>query len=235
MKKQRYDLSTLTKGNIGKGEELTSRLFKVISKPVGIFLIKYTPFTANQVTVASYIALILGALFFLMTPYSTDPYSFRLIGAGFAVLLYLLDDVDGMVARAKFQTGIKGKWMDSIVGFVFPSLLFFSLAFSFQSSLLFLIGSLAMVCFPIQYSIIYSFKLDIQPGINSREDGNEFLGMRKDNKWRYIYGSATIYPILFFSCLFNIAWFPLLFYATFGNLFWMIIALLQYNSVRRVK
>ena len=229
----KYDLSKITKGNMGQGEELTSRLFKIVSKPVGTFVIKYTPFTPNQITVASYFALIFSVLFFLMTPYSTDPYSFRLIGAGFAVLLYLLDDIDGMIARAKNLGSIKGKWMDSIVGFIFPSLLFFSLAFSLKNDALgynyLLLGSIAIVCFPIQYSLIYSFKHDFVPLFKEKT----FLGMSKDNKWRYVYGSATIYPILFFSCLFNIPWLPLLFYAVVGNLFWVLIAILQFKQVSR--
>lgn len=226
-----YDLSKLTKGNIGQGEELTSRMFKVISKPVGIFLIKYTPFTANQVTVASYFALLFSALFFFLAIYSVDQYWFRLIGASFAVLLYLLDDVDGMIARAKNLGSLKGKWMDSIVGFIFPSLIFFALAFSINDSFWWIIGSLAMVCFPIQYSIIYSFKLDIQPHL----DPEKFLGFSKKSKWKYIYGSASIYPVLFFSCLFNIPAFPLFFYATFGNFFWMVISALQFKTVRTAK
>ena len=225
----KYDLSKRTKANIGQGEELTSRLFKIISKPIGTLVIKYTPFTPNQITVASYFALIVSVLAFLMTPYSTDPYSFRLVGAGFAVLLYLFDDIDGMVARAKNLGSIKGKWMDSIVGFIFPSLLFFSLAFSLKNYTYLLLGSLAMVCFPIQYSLIYSFKHDFVPLFKEKT----FLDLSKDNKWRYVYGSATIYPVLFFSCLFNVPWFPLLFYAVVGNLFWILIAILQFKQVSR--
>jgi len=234
MKKQKnnpkYNLKIATKTGSGSGEELTSRLFKVISKPVGTLLIKYTSFTANQITILSYFALLASAIFFIYSPFTTDPYKFRLIAAAFAVLLYLLDDVDGMIARAKFQTSLKGKWMDCIVGFVFPSIIFFSLAFSLQNYYSLLLGALAMVCFPIQYSIIYSYKLDILPSMKQKE----FLGMKKENKWRYIYGSATIYPILFISCLLNYPWFPLVFYATFGNLFWMLVAVLQFKQVKNI-
>jgi len=226
---EKYNLKVATKTGSGMHEELTSRMFKVISKPIGHLIIKYTNFSPNQVTVASYFALLLSVIFFIWTPFSSHPYTYRLLAAFFAVLLYLLDDIDGMIARAKAQTSVLGKWLDCMVGYVFPSALFFGLAFSLQDYKWLLVGSIAMIVFPVQYTIIYAFKHDFMPLLKQEE----FLGISKDNPRRYIYGSATIYPVIFFSCLFNVPWFALLFYATFGNLFWIGILIMQYRSVKK--
>jgi phosphatidylglycerophosphate synthase len=79
----------------------------------------YTPVTANQVTIASIIAGIAAAFFYLKGT------SDAIIIAGLLVTLKdLLDSADGQLARAKQQCSRVGRFLDSIGDFIVDTAVF---------------------------------------------------------------------------------------------------------------
>lgn len=227
MEKREYDIKLAKKSNVGIGQELFPKIFNHISIPTAEFLIKFTNITPNQITLLSFFVMVATGVFFGVSGFTIYPHQFRVIGALLAFLFFFLDTLDGKIARATNQKSVYGKWLDSILGMIFPLLFFFTLGFGLRTNSSILIGSLAALCFPMQYLIIYFFKLDIDPLISKK--GIELV--RKDNPLRYIYGSQLIYPLLLIGCFINRPLWVLIFFATFGNFFWLVVALMQLRAV----
>jgi len=80
---------------------------RYISIPITSFLLK-TKITPNQVTIISFIFAILSAVSFLL-----GKYPFIILGAIFLQTSYILDLIDGEIARYKNLKSTFGAWLDT--------------------------------------------------------------------------------------------------------------------------
>ncbi len=86
------------------------------------WLLLHTPVTANQVTTLCLMTGVVGILFF-----SLQPAGWFLAGAVLLQIWYLLDHVDGQIARYRKTEGLTGRYFDFVMHHVIHTILFFSL------------------------------------------------------------------------------------------------------------
>jgi len=202
---------------------LTRKLF---SERLARFLDRYSSISPNQISVFGFFLVLLGSFFLLKGGYEN-----QLIGSGLALIYLILDCADGVLARIKGMETVLGKWLDTILGLISIPLLMFSLAYGMGTELSITLGAIAMVAYPLQYSIVRFYKLDIAKS-------KERLSKRVPSRLglvryvRGVYGSSLFFPVLFFGVLINKPMYVLLFFAILGNLFWMMMLLLQYAKIR---
>ncbi len=195
----------------------------VITKPMAFLVVKYTPITPNQITVLSIIPGVSSLIFLALGG------KYTLVGAILFFVYGLLDGVDGLVARARGLYSKQGQWLDGIIGFVLVPLTFLATAIGLGDYYSLLVGSIASLCFPIQFVLIHYFKSEIV-------QCNESLQISASGKFeflKYIYGVALYYYLLLFGALFDAMIYVLLFFAVFGTMFWMGTIMLQYIILRR--
>ena len=72
------------------------------------WLLVHLPLTANQVTVASFVAMLAGAVCLAL------PGRAPLAGAGLLLIGYVLDCCDGEIARFRGQTSLRGMYLDTL-------------------------------------------------------------------------------------------------------------------------
>jgi phosphatidylglycerophosphate synthase len=203
--------------------EFTTHALRYISRPISYLVIRFTKITPNQVTFLSLYFGILAGIFLMFGGFRN-----HLIAGIFAMLYILFDLMDGEIARVRNLCTDTGKWLDGIIGLVMTPYLLFSLAVGLGGYKNLLIGAMAMVCFPIQYAIIYYYKFDIVKNEEKMAPNSKLGWMRR------LYGSVTFYPLLFLALVFNGGFYLLLFYALFGNFFWMIVLLTQYLTLQKI-
>lgn len=218
--KQKYDFKKLKK----EGDEVWAAILrKGIANPISKVLIKYTDVRPNHVTALSFIFLVIGAVFLVFGVYTN-----LIIGAIFVFLYAVFDCVDGNIARVKGMCSKSGEWLEGITSFISVPLLAFSLALGINTRTGFILGSLAMLAFPMQYLIVRFYKLDIK-------EANEPLksGSKKVDTIKRLYGSTAFYLALTFCALINRPIWVLWIFAIVGNIVWMITIFLEYLDMRR--
>jgi phosphatidylglycerophosphate synthase len=226
---------TLAKNvDMNKAKKGTQELFSYyvmnkISIPMVKFLAKHTLVTPNKLTIMSVPIAIIGCLLFLTSGFSSNPYLMRLLGSITIFIFYYLDTLDGKLARVKGQASLLGKLLDGVIMFAFLPLIFFSLAFGLRDVFYMIVGSLAMICYIVQFLMAYHFNLDIKPTLDTKG----ITIVSEKNKLQRTYGAAIFFPLLFLSCLFDKPEWLIIFYAIFGNFFWMLMITLQIKTVMR--
>jgi len=207
-----------------KNDEISAVVIrKTIANPLAKLLIKYTSITPNEITILSFFFMVSGCLFFILGGYIN-----QIVGAFLCFIYAVLDHIDGDIARVKNMQSKMGQWMDCIVGFVSHPLILFSLTYSINTQLAWILGSLAMICYPMEYLIARFYKLDI-------EAINKPIRVSKSGKFEFIrrfYGSEIFFFILLGCILINKPILVLLFFALFGNLVWIFIIFLQYRNIK---
>lgn len=194
--------------------------------PLAFFLTRYTKITPNQITILSILPGILSLIFLTLGNQYTN-----IIGA-FMVLLYaILDGLDGIVSRATGQYSKLGQWLDGVIGYVLTPLMFISTAVGVGSYQALLVGSIASLCFPIQFTLIHYFKSEI---VESKERIS-ISSSKKFDFLKYLYGIAPFYYMLILGAFLNKTLYVLYFWAVFGNLFWMIMLIFQYRILTKGK
>jgi len=228
MKKDRkYDLGLMVKG---KKTDFINMQIRRITMPLTRFIAKHTDITPNQISVSNLFLMILAVLALGISGYTNHAYEIRLIGSIIVFLTTILDHVDGKLARVKRITSLFGKWLDDVPALIFVPFTLFSLALGLNNPRLMPIGALAMLCFPMQFLLIYYFKAEFQ----SKAKGNIDV-VKKDNKLRYVYGTVYLYVLLPLACIFNQPHLILWFFAIFGNLFWIVVMFLQLFALIKQK
>lgn len=195
----------------------------ILTKPLAFLFVKYTKITPNQVTVMSIIPGILGIIFLSLGRENA------IIGAILVFLYGLLDGVDGIMSRATGLHSKMGQWLDGAAGYVLIPFVILSAAIGLRSYSALLIGSIAALCFPLQFVLIHYFKSEIV-------ESNERIKISSSGKFeflKYIYGVALFYYLLLFGAFFDKMIYVLWFLAVFGNLFWMGTLVLQYLILRK--
>ncbi len=205
-------------------DEYTVRVIKIMVKPLARLVIRHTNFTPNQV---SSLSLIVGlaSIFFL----SWGGYVLTILGASLSFLYLVLDIIDGQIARVKGLTSKTGAWLDGILSFTLIPLMLLAAGMGLKSYLALLLGSLAALCFPLQFTFIYYYKAEIQ---NNTERINIPLSS-KFQFLRYLYGMIIFFPLLLLSAIFDKTIYTLWFFAVAGNLFWIMLLLVQFLNLRR--
>jgi len=218
--KQKYDFKKLEKED---DEIWAAILRKGIANPISKVLIRHTDVNPNHITALSFIFLVVGAAFFVFGGYVN-----LIIGAIFVFLYAVFDCVDGNIARVKEMCSKSGEWLDGIIGFISVPLLAFSLALGINTTLGFILGSLVMLAFPMQYLIVRFYKLDIK-GVNKPLRS----GSKKIDTIKRLYGSTAFYLALSACALINKPIWVLWIFAIVGNIVWMITIFLEYFDMRR--
>ncbi|KUO42671.1 MAG: hypothetical protein APU95_03060 [Hadesarchaea archaeon YNP_N21] len=214
-KEQKYDFKRMEREH----EEMSAIILeKLFADPLAKLLIKHTNVKPNDVTVLSFVFLIMGSIFLLR-----GAYWYQVLGATFALIYIILDCVDGSIARVKDLCTKFGQWLDGIIGFVSHPLLIFCLAVGIGTQQALILGSLAMIAYPMQYLITRFYKLDIL-------GKDEPISIGKQGKYefvRYLYGSTLFFLVLFIFVIINLPILVLWVFAVFGNLFWIITIILE--------
>lgn len=124
-----------------------------------VWVLYYTPVTANQVTIASIISGLAAAFFYL----EGTPGAF--VTAGLLITLKdLLDSADGQLARVKQQSSRTGRFLDSIGDFVVNAAVFSAIGwvlFQSGSSLwmpLLAVSGLLGITLRVSYHVFYQVK-----------------------------------------------------------------------------
>ena len=199
-------------------DEYTVRIIKIMVRPLARFVIKHTTFTPNQVSFLSLIVGITSVIFI-----AWGGYFFTLIGASLAFLYLVFDIIDGQIARVKGLTSKLGAWLDGILSFVLIPLMLLATAVGLKDYFALFLGSLAALCFPLQFTFIYYYKAEIQ-------SNTERIKIPLPGKFqflRYLYGMIIFFPLLLLSAIFNKTIYTLWFFATVGTLFWVMLLLVQ--------
>jgi phosphatidylglycerophosphate synthase len=207
-----------------EGDEITCRIFRPFAIILATFLAKYTKITPNQVTFFSMLLLLMSALMF-----ARGTHSYYIIGGVLAFLYLIFDLVDGELARRQNKGGNLGKWFDGVVGLIGTPLIILVLALSLKTYIALFIGTLAAMAFPMQFMLIYGFKVEIMRSSKRLK----IPVTRRFDLVRHFYGISLFFPLLLFAALFNKPLVLLIFYATFGNLFWICILILQFLQLGR--
>jgi len=217
---ERLDFSKAKKEH----DEYTVRIIKVLVRPFAKFIIKHTTITPNQM---SFLSLIIGltSLFFLFR----GGYISTIIGASLAFLYLICDIIDGQIARVKGLTSKLGAWLDGILSFALVPLMLLATAIGLKDYFALLLGSLAALNFPLQFTFVYYYKAEIQ---GNTERINIPLP-RKFQFFRYLYGMIIFFPILLLSSIFDKTIYTLWFFATIGTLFWIILLLVQLINLQQ--
>ena len=207
-------------------DEILAPLFRVLSRPVSLFLIKYTNITPNNVTIFGFMFAIAGAIFL-----SKGEHLYLVVGSILAFISILCDCIDGDIARTKNLGSKTGKWLDAVLGWIGIELLTFALIIGINTRLAFVFGLLAMVCFPMQYLFVHFYKSEVV-------GNNEPIPIGKSGRWdflKYLYGDTWFFTLLLIFSLLNRPFYFILLFAVFGNLFWVGTLLVQYLSLREPK
>ncbi len=210
-----------------KETDILGYLFRKVTIPLTKFMLRYTSITPNQITYLSIFVMIGGLAFLGFSGFSNNPYTYRLLGAILIFLTYILDHLDGKMARVMKLSSLKGKWLDSMIGYLSLPFIFLSVALGLREYTWLLWGTLAAICFPLQFLIIYIFKYDFDPLLSKRK----IKLINKKNKLRFVYGTSTLFVFLPILVALNLAEWILIFFATFGNLFWIVILAMQLRTV----
>lgn len=133
-------------------KEIGNWMVRHITRDLAIpftWLLLHTPISANGVTLLGIVTVFIAS-FFLATPSSVS----FLIGALLFQLWYVLDHVDGQVARYRKQSSLTGIYFDYISHYVTNSVIFFGLGLrayfetgGFLMVLLAFVGSFAYAVF----------------------------------------------------------------------------------------
>lgn len=138
------------------GNWMVRRFLRDAALPI-TWLLVHTPVTANQVTTASLFLGLLGILFFAI-----PSKAFFLAGAVLLQIWYLLDHVDGQIARYRGTASLAGRFFDFLTHHIIHGTIFFSLGlygYSKTGALFFVIwgfvSSLSIVIFNLTQDTKY--------------------------------------------------------------------------------
>ncbi len=205
-------------------EDIWAKPLRLIAYPFSSFLIRYTNITPNQITVASFLFALISSYFFIKGGFNNF-----LWGALFSTIYVVFDCIDGDIARTKNIKTKLGKWLDAAIGFVSTELILFSVIVGLNSKIAFIGGLIAMISFPMHFSMIHFYKSEIA---ESKEE-IVISKSEKINYLKYLYGDTFFFTALPVFCLLNKAVYLVLFLALFGTLFWVGSLAIQFLKIKR--
>ncbi len=213
-----------------ESDEYTMRfLVRPLSFLSSFLLIRYTNVSPNIVSLTALLLALIGSFFFFLGGFQN-----QIIGVVCASLYIILDCVDGNIARVKNLKSLLGRWLDGAGGFIVTPLFIFSLLWGLGSPSLFILGSLAMIAYPLQYLIVFFYKSRItqnnDPLPLSSQPSTSLV-----EKLRFMYGSALFFPLLVLAVVFHRVYDFMLFYAVVGNMVWVITLIIQLREILKLE
>ncbi len=162
-----------------------------VSNRIAIFISNKTEITPNQVTLTSLLLRIFAGLLFMQTTRGH-----LLLGALFYYLAYVLDCVDGLVARLTKKTSEFGRYLDHVTDLVGDLFILFSLAYG--QGMLFKPVVLAMVFAHVsEYYVSFLTSNIVKGRINSPPQPSMSL-FQLVNKYRNFFFSRNFKSFLSF-------------------------------------
>lgn len=223
-----YDEKKLKNLNKGLKEGVIVTHF---NRRISIIITKYlakTNITPNQVTFISFFIILFSAYLF-----STGLYKNLIIGAILLQFGYILDSVDGEIARLKNITSPRGAWLDAVIDRVIEIVLISSLCLGLyaqtKNPFIWIYGYIAI-------SAILLTKIVIDSA--AKYFGKEKLGevhkktlmmricnrLKIKQKYVAITHDLEIF-IIVLGALFNQLFLALMFFVVIQNLYWLAIVI----------
>ncbi len=194
--------------------------YRKISLRITWLLIR-TKITPNQVTLFSLILSIIAALLFV-----PGIYSYSILGIVFLHLSFLMDHVDGEIARYKNLKSPFGAWFDQITDRIMESLVFISITIGIYNNtnnyLVFIFGMLA---------VFNLFMIGHIRGTTSQL-GFEHKSELKIGKKVHIGSVDTTLFLITVGAVFNLLYYVLIFYACFIWLMWIFQIYTRYKRCK---
>lgn len=210
-------------------------------------LFLYTPITANQVT---WLMIFLG--FVISSLFSFGNYWYSIVAVILLQVVYLLDAVDGEIARYRRQSSTIGVFLDLILHVTNVALPFVGItigSYILNPSLhIVILGLLAsffsLAHLDIQLAKYYAFfmeltnyakkgkkhKPDIKKGIKEEERKKSLLRTIFKKIINPLYDNFLITNIFFVAAIFNKLYWVLFFYGITFPLIWLIKLIYEYKA-----
>lgn len=215
----------------GKSTDILNQFMRIFTMPLTRFIAKYTYITPNTVTALSITSIILAFFCFGLSGYTNYAYELRIAGAIFVFLRSVFDHVDGKLARVLGMTNLRGKLIDSFGGLIPFPLLILSMFIGLRITdfTLTIAAMIAAISFLIHYVLIYNFKAEISPELETKK----IEMVSKKSRWKSIYGSGGIKFVLIGLSIANrLTWFFWI-YAVLETLCSLAIMFLQLKAVQK--
>ena len=193
-----------------KAPFVITKITRYISIRLAMFLSRY-PITPNQITYASFALAVAAFLFFSM-----GKFQFNIMGMLLFIFSYILDFVDGDLARVKKQTSRFGDWIDAVLGKIGCVLLFLGICIGQSKhhlpSQVWFLGFIAISGYYVSQSLIHkntilSLELKLnpsevvsKPNKARRTNNNNMHILRRIAKDLFIGGHFILY-MLFIAVL----------------------------------
>jgi len=123
------------------------------------WLLTFTPVTANQVTLSMLFFNIMGAIMIAF-----GDYTYAIIGVGLGIVAYVMDVVDGEVARYRKTNSINGAYLDLLIHRISNPVFIMAIAFhafSQDNNMLILVLGFVFAHSVVMKNIIFSTKCEI--------------------------------------------------------------------------
>lgn len=165
--------------------------FRYISTIFTSFLIK-TKITPNQITIISFLFGILAAISFLL-----GQYKYMIFGAIFFFLSYILDLVDGEIARYKNISSTFGHWLDKVSDSTTLFLVCVGISIGFftqtknPSTLILGLFSLLILALIGIISVLYGSNKIIRKSKSLKISDSFYIGMYTPTVLLFIIGTLT--------------------------------------------
>lgn len=219
------ELVTKAKGKV----DYPSMLIRKVTVPMSVWLAKYTTINPTHITYFSVLVMIASLFLMAYSGFTEHAFTLRLIGACLVFFAYILDHLDGKMARMLNTTSLKGKWIDEISGFLYLTLIFVAMFVGLRTNdyTTAIIAMTAAIAAPLHYLIIYSYKYGIEPKITEQK----IKTIKKESWLKYIYGPIYMYILIIVFCAIDKPTYIFWFWLIVENLFWIGIAILQCKAV----
>lgn len=153
--------------NINPGEDIFALIDRRISRIFSKRLVNVKAITPNRLSVVALFVGFIAALFFSLSDSTSDTYIFALLAVFVAHLSFIVDQMDGDIARSRNQTSKFGRWIDNIGDLLTTKLYILAIAFGTTRWLDFdvtetrwIIASISIMCAALlDYSALLTYYL----------------------------------------------------------------------------
>ena len=151
------------------GVSRESWLSNHFARPISIYITRallHTPITANQVTIGMILLGVAAGTLFIF-----GNYWYSIIGVVLLLLAYILDRVDGEIARYRKATSIRGNFLDNLYHDIVKPYIFIGIAFGVYAN--FHTITAFILCFSASMSVLLLLFLDLQRSSLLSEAGKQ--------------------------------------------------------------
>jgi len=222
MKSTKPSLVDISQLKGAKPEEIYAPIWRRLFRKAGVYiaekLAKHTKITPNQITLLSFLLCLIAAYFLFIAKYPYLIFTSVLI-----IVAFLLDFVDGSLARIRGTANTFGRWLDMYVSqFAFVALFYAAILGVFRNTghyLVWVYGPLGLIASLI-ISLIYNSFLRLHPsGFDEIQEEKKKSFFLKN----FYYTEHFIFVLLSLACLLNMINEFLIFCAVYGWIFLIVV------------